>query len=55
MTTAYDRKLVKNLLYSLSSCVADMVVAHSALAVVDPPLFWDENFLPLSLEFPISS
>jgi len=38
MTTAYDRKLVKNLHYLLSSSVADMVVAYSALAVVDPPL-----------------
>jgi len=39
MTTAYDRKLVKNLHYLLSSSVADMVAAHSALAVADTPLF----------------
>jgi len=38
MATAYDRKLVRNIHNLLSSSVADMVVAHSALEVVDPPL-----------------
>ena len=39
MTTAYDRKLVQNLCYLLSSSVVDMAVGHNPLAVVPPPLF----------------
>jgi hypothetical protein len=39
MTTAYDRKLVQNLCYTLSSSLVDMV-EHALLVVVHHLLFW---------------